>query len=390
MMCLGTIDGFKADAHASISDICAASWRALAGPDQPYLDPRHFSILENTRLIGETAGTIPHYVTLADAGGKLLGAAPVFLKTHSHGELGIDWGLPLAHERTAGPYFPKLALEVPLTPWAGPRLLVGDTQNGAAIRHALLKAVDKIVLAVGAKSVQILYGSEQDQAAAMTFGYTSSETLTFIWRSRGEPSFDAFRASLSQKGRNRLRDEYEKVVANGLVIKRIDGADITPTLIDKIYDLYCDVFRQHAHAEWLNKFYFERLVLDMPETVELLTASQDGALVAGMWCLRGERIIFGQHWVTNSPRNSLLFALMYCSYKLAIERGYLAVDFGTVGAHKALRGAAPEPLFHAVKFADANFQSLAETVLKKRNAATQSSFQAFARQVPYKDKRLAE
>ncbi|CAN0589260.1 unnamed protein product, partial [Ectocarpus sp. 12 AP-2014] len=226
-MCLGTIDALKAGAHSRISDVCAASWRALIGPDQPYLDPRHFSILEYSGLIGETAETVPHYVTLTDSDGNLCGAAPVFLKTHSNGELGIDWGLPMAHERAVGSYFPKLTLEVPLTPWLGPRLLVGDAENADALRFALLQAVERLALKTGAKSVQMLFGTKQDQTAATKLGYTSTETITFTWRSRGEPSFEEFKSSLSKKGRHRLRDEYEKIVDDGLVIKCIDGPDIT-------------------------------------------------------------------------------------------------------------------------------------------------------------------
>lgn len=127
----------------------------------------------------------------------------------------------------------------------------------------------------------------------------------------------------------------------------------------------------------------------MSDATEFLGVWDNDEPIAGLLCFRGDQTVYAQHWVTNTDRSSLLFALMFFSYQEAIVRGFSAVDYGTIGAHKALRAAAPEPLFHAFKFANNEFHSLAETVLAKRSAATQAAFGEFARQVPYKDKRLA-
>ena len=386
---LGTFEGLEATAHPRISAVCETSWRTLAGPDQPYLDPIHLGILEETQLVGEAAGTIPHYVTLRDAEGILRGAAPVFLKTHSHGELGIDWGLPMAHERAVGPYFPKLTLEVPLNPWPGPRLLVPASQNGGNVRRSLLQAIEKLAEVMGAKSIQIAYGTASDQAAAVACGFFPTETLTFTWRSQGEQGFGDFKALLSKRGRQRLRQEYESRISEGLVFRRIDGLEITPEFVSKIYAMYCHVFEQHAHKEWLSKVYFDQVIARMSDATEFLGVWDNDEPIAGLLCFRGDQTVYAQHWVTNTDRSSLLFALMFFSYQEAIVRGFSAVDYGTIGAHKALRAAAPEPLFHAFKFANNEFHSLAKTVLAKRSAATRAAFGEFARQVPYKDKRLA-
>ncbi|WP_317055409.1 GNAT family N-acetyltransferase [Roseovarius rhodophyticola] len=390
MIELGNIGPYIASAVPSIDALDKIRWQAFIGPDQPYLDPRHLGILEKTGLIGEAVGIIPYYVTLTDQAGVLKGAAPAFLKDNSNGELGIDWGLPLAHERAVGPYYPKLVVEVPLTPWPGQRLLVDHAEDCIAIRESLLIALNQLAQKTGVRSVQIAYGTREDQVAAQAQGYVPADTLTFTWRSRAETDFDAFRSSLTKGGRWRLKTEYEKRVAEGVVIRRVQGSEITPDLMSKIHELYCDVFEQHAHAEWLNRAYFDALLQTMPDAIEFLAAWEDDVPIAGLLCFCGEKTISAQHWVTKSARIGLLFSLMYHSYKEAIERGYSAVDYGTIGAHKALRAAAPEPLFHAFKFVDDAFQNLATTVLAKRQKVHEAAYLDFARQVPYKDKRLPE
>ena len=56
--------------------------------------------------------------------GRLLGAAPCYLKSHSQGEYVFDHGWADAYERAGGSYYPKLQVCVPFTPATGPRLLV--------------------------------------------------------------------------------------------------------------------------------------------------------------------------------------------------------------------------------------------------------------------------
>lgn len=387
---LAHIDTYDLSTHASIDAFGDAAWQTCVGPNQPYLDPRHLRALETSGLIGVEAGTLPTYLALKDADGTLQGAAPVFLKTHSSGELGVDWGLPLAHDRVAGPYYPKLTVEVPLTPWAGPRLLVAGAKDQNAARRALLSGLDALVQQVNASSVQIGYGTKEDQTAAQAHGYLPVETTTFTWRSRGEQDFDAFKASQSKRGRYRLRAEYERLVADGLVIKRLDGADLTPDVLARIFELYCAVFKQHKHGAWLNYAYFETLVTTMPGVIEFSGVWDGDQLIAGLFFFLGGDKMIGQHWVAEHSHQGLLFALMYQSYRDAIERGYQSVDYGPIGAHKAYRAAIPEPLYHALKFADATFQGLAETVLAKRATAQQAEMAAFAFKSPYKDKGRVE
>ena len=60
-----------------------------------------------------------------DANGRLVAAAPTYLKTHSQGEYVFDHAWADAYERAGGHYYPKLQVAAPFTPATGRRLLVG-------------------------------------------------------------------------------------------------------------------------------------------------------------------------------------------------------------------------------------------------------------------------
>ena len=56
--------------------------------------------------------------------GRLVAAAPTYLKTHSQGEYVFDHGWADAYQRAGGRYYPKLQVAAPFTPVTGRRLLV--------------------------------------------------------------------------------------------------------------------------------------------------------------------------------------------------------------------------------------------------------------------------
>ncbi len=53
--------------------------------------------------------------------GRLVAAAPLYLKGNSEGEFVFDWGWADAAERAGIAYYPKLLVGVPFTPVTGSR-----------------------------------------------------------------------------------------------------------------------------------------------------------------------------------------------------------------------------------------------------------------------------
>ena len=102
--------------------------------------------LEASGSVGGRSGWTPVHVTVEDARGRIVAAAPCYLKSHSQGEYVFDHAWADAYERAGGRYYPKLQVAVPFTPVTGRRLLVAaDAPDGA--REALIGALARIAQA---------------------------------------------------------------------------------------------------------------------------------------------------------------------------------------------------------------------------------------------------
>ena len=111
------------------------TWDACVGADQPFLSHAFLAALEASGSACRETGWLPlHAVVERD--GRLLGCAPMYLKSHSYGEYVFDWGWANAYERAGGRYYPKLQVAVPFTPVPGPRLLLAPGA-GPEVRAAL-------------------------------------------------------------------------------------------------------------------------------------------------------------------------------------------------------------------------------------------------------------
>ena len=119
------------DVHiiAELSTIPAEDWNALSHvADYPYLRHEFLVALEQTDCLGEKFGWYPQHLAIYDDG-KLVAAAPMYVKTNSYGEFVFDWSWASAYERQGKRYYPKLISGAPYTPATGPKLLVAPDQD---------------------------------------------------------------------------------------------------------------------------------------------------------------------------------------------------------------------------------------------------------------------
>src|SRR5581483_9538780 len=108
--------------HPRLEEIDAGAWNALLPDDNPFLDHAFLSGLEIHGCLSTRYGWQPYHLGLYD-NGKLVAAAPLYVKTNSHGEYVFDWSWASAYERHGLDYYPKLLCAVPYSPVTGPRLL---------------------------------------------------------------------------------------------------------------------------------------------------------------------------------------------------------------------------------------------------------------------------
>ena len=105
---------------SGVRELPASEWNALVGDDSPFLEWEWLASLEEAGCVGGGTGWEPRPL-VARENGRLVAAAPLYLKQHSEGEFVFDWGWADAAERAGIAYYPKLLVGVPFTPVTGAR-----------------------------------------------------------------------------------------------------------------------------------------------------------------------------------------------------------------------------------------------------------------------------
>ncbi len=82
---------YRTERQKGVTAFDPAEWDALAGGN-PFVSHAFLTALERTGCVGGRSGWRPLPVAVRDTAGRLAGAAPLYLKTHSDGEFVFDWG----------------------------------------------------------------------------------------------------------------------------------------------------------------------------------------------------------------------------------------------------------------------------------------------------------
>ena len=144
-----------------IHQISAADWNACAGDANPFVSHAFLAALEDSRSVVAEIGWVPRHLTVKDACGVTVAAAPMYLKAHSFGEYVFDQAWADAFARAGGHYNPKLQVAVPFTPVTGPRLLV-PPGGGEAARVSLVDTLMVAARQSGVSSLHVTFSVDAD------------------------------------------------------------------------------------------------------------------------------------------------------------------------------------------------------------------------------------
>ena len=99
-----------------IADISAEAWDSCAGDDNPFISHAFLNTLEESGSATRESGWLPQHIVVEDRSGRIVGAAPCYLKSHSYGEYVFDWGWADAYQRAGGGPYPHAQGALPFTP----------------------------------------------------------------------------------------------------------------------------------------------------------------------------------------------------------------------------------------------------------------------------------
>jgi hypothetical protein len=372
-----------------LSGVAAGEWDALANPPgqefDPFLSHAFLEALEASGSAAPRTGWAPRHLLARDPAGRLVGAAPLYLKSHSRGEFVFDQGWADALERAGGRYYPKLLCAVPFTPVTGRRLLAaGDGGVADAIRSALLAAMANFADANGLSSVHVNFVEAPTAGLGDEAGYLPRIDQQFHWFNRGYGSFEGYLDALASRKRKAIRKE-RAAARDGLTIRRLSGAEITEADWDAFFAFYQDTGGRKWGSPYLNRGFFRLLDERLRDRVLLVMAFDGLRPIAGALNLVGSHAVYGRYWGRIEPRPFLHFEVCYHqAIEFAIERGLARVEAGAQGEHKLARGYEPVTTRSLHWIAHPGLRDALEGYLARERAAVADASRELAAFTPFR------
>jgi predicted N-acyltransferase len=344
----------------SLASVPAAQWDRLAG-EHPFLRHAFLSALEEAGCACAGTGWSPCHATLWE-NGTLVGAMPLYLKSHSYGEYVFDWGWAEAYHKHGLDYYPKLLCAVPFTPATGPRLLAGTPER----RRALLDAAFALAAKRGASSVHVLLPTAEEAAELEARGLMLRSSVQFHWENPGYRDFDEFLAGMSHDKRKKIKQERRRVREAGIDFRRLSGRDASEREWDFFTWCYQRTYRLHYSTPYLNRTLFRRLARDMPDNVLLVIGEREGKPVAAALNVHNGHTMYGRYWGAAEYQSGLHFETCYYqAIEACIERGIRLFEGGAQGEHKLSRGLLPVRTLSAHWLAHSKFARAVEHFLDR-------------------------
>jgi predicted N-acyltransferase len=328
--------------HASYTDILPATWNALAGAGNPTLRHEYLLALETSGSATAATGWQPLPLLVEDGAGRTLGAVPLWLKSHSFGELVYDFAWAQAYERAGLRYYPKLIAAIPFSPIAGPRLLIAPDADRPAVIEALTRGARELAEQTHASSLHWLFTDSADTVALEQQGYLHRTGFQFHWHNQHYAHFDDFLAGFSADKRKKLKRERRYVQEAGIRMEVRSGPDVTPELWDLFYAFYTGNIQRHGGMIHLTREFFQMLGRSLPEALVLVLAWQGNDVVGAAINLRDQNALYGRYWGGREGFHSLHFETCYYTpIEYCIAQGLTRFEGGAGGEHKLARGFLP-------------------------------------------------
>ena len=394
----------------SLAEVDPAAWDACANPPAPI-----GSVLEDTHSKSQEERFNPFithaflnaceasgsavartgwggaHVLVEDGEGRLLAAAPCYLKSHSMGEYVFDQGWADAYERAGGRYYPKLQICVPFTPAPGRRLLVASGPRADEARATLTAGLRAVMTTTKASSTHVTFLTHDEWETLGAEGFLQRTNKQFHFFDKGYGDFEGFLNSLASRKRKAIRRERKDALAAGVEIEWATGKDLTEAHWDAFFAFYMDTGSRKWGTPYLTRKFFTLLSETMAERVLLIMAKREGRYIAGALNLSGDDALYGRNWGCVEEHPFLHFEVCYYqAIDFALSRGLKRVEAGAQGEHKLLRGYEPIETYSAHAIADPRLEKAVADFLRHERREMAEVIEAYAEHTPFRKGELQQ
>jgi predicted N-acyltransferase len=371
----------------SLSDIPATEWNALVPNQNPFLRHEFLSALERHGCVGEQTGWLPWHLTARNESGRLLGAAPLYLKYNSYGEFVFDWSWAEAYRQQGLSYYPKLVGAIPYTPVTSPRLLLAaDQPQPETTARAMVEFILEESRRHGLSSIHWLFPTPRDLEPLRQQGFLTRLGCQFHWNNRGYRDFQDFLDTLTAKRRKNINRERRLVREAGLEARILSGREVSDAQWRIIHAFYRSTFHRLGGIPTLTLPFFQDIATTLGEYILLVLAFAHGREVASAISFRSADTLYGRHWGCQADYDSLHFeACYYQGLEYCIEKGLQRFEPGAQGEHKIYRGFLPTLTHSAHWIAHPGFRRAIADFLNRETPALRDYAQHWLQHSPYRD-----
>jgi predicted N-acyltransferase len=370
----------------SLANVAAAEWNALDLGGNPLVSHEFLLALEQTECASDATGWHPRHLLLTDEHNKLIGALPLYLKSHSWGEFVFDWSWASAYSRFGRDYYPKLVSTIPFTPASGPRLLTRKdaAAEQRAIRSALIDGLLQLTQSLGLSSAHILFASADEQSFLAERGFITRRDCQFHWHNNSFRSFDEFIATFRADKRKKALRERRRVAEQGIRFITLRGQDMTAEQWRMAMRLSAATFHSHGNEHYLNVDFFQTLSNTLSDAVMVKFALLADQPVATAIFYQSNDTLYGRYWGAAAEYHSLHFETCYYQgIDYCIEHGLNHFEPGTQGEHKIARGFQPTQTGSAHWIADPQLERAIRAHADQECLAVDRYMAAVNEQLPF-------
>ncbi len=376
---------------SQIAQVPQIAWNELALPLQtPFLEWEWLHHLETSGSTTGQTGWLPQHLTVwRDR--QLIGAAPLYVKSHSYGEFVFDHQWAELAQRLDIEYYPKLLGMSPVTPVTGYRFLIAPGENEAEITGLMVAAIDHFCDRHQISSCHFLYVDPQWQPTIAAQGFTSWLHHSYIWQNHGFQTFDDYLGVFNANQRRNIKRERKAVEKAGIQLRAFTGEEIPHSFFSLMYNFYentCDKFGWWG-SKYLTRKFFDQLSHNYRHRVLFISAynQQDPREPMGMsFCITKGDQLYGRYWGSFQEIDCLHFdACYYTPIEWAINQGIETFDPGAGGHHKKRRGFAASPNQSMHRFYHPRLAQILLPYISKVNEMEQQEIDAINQELPFKN-----
>lgn len=366
------LDGLEILWISSITEVDRDEWNLLAKKlNFPFLEWDWLRIIEQSGSATPESGWLTAHL-LVRYEGRLVGAAPLFVRDQSEGEFIFDRVWVEVSQKGGMPYYPKIVGMSPFTPASGYRFMVAGDVPVKRVTALICQTLDRFCSINGLGSCAFNFVDPDWGIEMEAYGYAAWKHQGYVWANDDFRDFDHWLGTLNSNRRKTVRRERKALRRGDVRVQTLTGYEIPDRYFDLMFRCYESTNDKFGvwSCKYLTPDFFERLKHDMRENLMFTVAlrgDDPDPLALSMFVFSGDRL-WGRYWGCFEEVRFLHFELCYyVPIEWAIANGINTYDPGMGGEHKARRGFFSTPSYSLHKFADPSMDLTFKTYIQEVN-----------------------